>query len=264
MHRPFLLCLASLAVATELSAQGISGKEFEVVSIRVPQELSREEYSANPGSRIVQIDKGFVTMPYARMEIILQRAFGVTRPQLIAPEWTQSRYFSIEAKLPPDAAQGDVPEMLRNMLVARFHMGYHKEVRNTTVLVLASAKGGTKAEAAAAESRSRRRGIEHGGTHFDLTTTSVGLADFLAQRTFGPVVDRTGLAGTYLFSFDFYPFGKLGGDGNPLGPPTNDFFADLVRHYDDALAPIGLRLTPAKLPMENVIIDQLDRTPTEN
>jgi uncharacterized protein (TIGR03435 family) len=35
-------------------------------------------------------------------------------------------------------------------------------------------------------------------------------------------------------------------------------------HYDEALAPLGLRLTPSKAALENVIIDHLDREPTEH
>jgi uncharacterized protein (TIGR03435 family) len=146
----------------------------------------------------------------------------------------------------------------------RFRMTYHREVRDTPALVLTSAKGGIKAEAAALESPPRGRANGHGGMHYELTTTSTGLANFLKERTFSPVVDRTGLVGVYLFSFDFYLFGKLDEDGKPLEPPTGDFFMDQAYHYNEALAPLGLRLTPSKVLLENVVIDHLDRVPTEN
>jgi uncharacterized protein (TIGR03435 family) len=265
MRGALLLCGAAIAGA-QVCAQGTArAKEFEVVSIRDVRELSMEEYrKVDPRARLPQISGGSVRMPYESMERILQRAFGLARTQVIAPEWTNSRYFSIAAKMPDGATQDDIPEMLRNMLLARFHMGYHTEVRNTPALVLTLAKSGIKAEAAVAQSRPQRRSIGRLGGHYELATTSAGLADFLHRLTAEPVVDRTGLLDSFLFSFDFYPFGKLGEDGRPLEPASGDFVTDQARHCDDALAPLGLRVALSKVPLENVIIDQLGRAPTEN
>jgi len=266
MHRAFLSFAAVLAVG-QLSAQETSApKEFEVVSIRDVPELSPEALMATaPRARLPRSSPDSVRIPYQSMARILQRAFGVARPQVVAPEWTEFRHFSISAKLPSGSTQDDVPEMLRNMLSARFHMTYHTDVRDTPVLVLTAAKGGIKAEKIVAlQSRPRERPIAHGGGHYELATTFAGLADFLKRVTFSPVLDRTGLLDSYFFSFDFYPFGKLGEDGKPLEAPSGDFFADQARHYDEALAPLGLRLTPSKAALENVIIDHLDREPTEN
>jgi uncharacterized protein (TIGR03435 family) len=261
-----ILAFAAVLAAEPLSAQGTGpAKEFEVVSIRDAPELSPQDRMAvDPRTRVSRISPGLVRMPYESVARILQRAFGLARPQVIAPEWTESRHFSIAAKLPDGATRDDVPEMLRNMLSVRFHLAYHTEVRNTPVLVLSLAKGGIKAETAAVQSRRRGSPIDHGGMHYELATTFAGLADFLKEQTFSPVLDRTGLLNTYSFSFDFYLFGKLGEDGKPLEPPTDDFPADVARHYGEALAPLGLLLTPSKAALENVIIDHLDREPTEN
>jgi uncharacterized protein (TIGR03435 family) len=264
-HRLFLL-FAAILLVEPLSAQGTTpAKEFEVLSIRDAPELSPDDYMSTHNARKSQISPGSVRIPYESMERILQRAFGLARPQVVAPAWTQSRHFSIAAKLPAGATQDDVPEMLRSMLMGRFHMAYHTEVRDTPVLMLTLGKGGVKAEkVAAAQSRPRQHPIAHGGGHYELATTSSGLADFLKRVTFSPVVDRTGLVDSYLFSIDLYPFGKLDEDGKSSDPPTGDFFAYLARRYDEALAPLGLRLTSSKSAIENVIIDQLDREPTEN
>jgi uncharacterized protein (TIGR03435 family) len=79
-----------------------------------------------------------------------------------------------------------------------------------------------------------------------------------------PVIEKTGLPDTYLFSFDVYPFGKLDADGKPLEPPTSDFITSYAQHFDEALAPLGLRVALSKADLENVIIDHLDREPAEN
>ena len=268
MHRALLVSSALLAAGSLCAQEAVPTKEFEVVSIRPDQEMAPEVYASNPRAHLPQITAGFVRLPYENMAAILRRAFGVSTREMIAPEWTERERFSIEAKIPDGATSDDLPEMFRSMLSKRFHMVYHKEARTTFVLLLTVAKGGIKAkkaEPAQIGSRPRRRPLGPLGWHLDLTLTSAGLTEYLKGNTFSPVIDRTGLNGAYVFSFDFYPFGPLGEDGKPLEPVSGgDFYAYLARHYSEALSPLGLRLTPSRLPMENVIIDHLDRTPTEN
>ncbi|MGB6941395.1 MAG: TIGR03435 family protein [Bryobacteraceae bacterium] len=263
MHRIVLLFAAFLAVCP-LSAQGTApAKEFEVVSIRPVEELTMEERLATVRSRQTKISPDSVRMPYETMTQILQRAFGLAKSQVVAPDWTELQHFSIAAKLPGGATQADVPEMLKHMLSARFHLAYQTEVKNTRALVLTVQKSGVKAEKAA-ESPLRTRPIPHLGYHYELATTSAGLANFLKRVTFFPVIDRTGLLDSYLFSFDFYPFGKLDADGKPPEPPASDLITSYCQHLDEALAPLGLRVALSKADLENVIIDHLDRQPTEN
>jgi uncharacterized protein (TIGR03435 family) len=258
------LFAAVLAAAEPLPAQATTpAKEFEVVSIRPVEELAMEERVATVRSRRVQVSPDAVRMPYETMERILERAFGLARTQVAAPEWTEFQHFSIAAKLPDGASQADVPEMLKDMLVARFHMAYHTEVRNTRALALSLSKSGIQAEKAA-ESPLRGRPISHLGHHYELATTSEGLANFLKKLISLPVIDRTGLVDSYLFSFDVYPLGELDADGKSTDPPGGDFVAYLARHWDDGLAPLGLRLTLSKADLENVIVDHLDRQPTGN
>ncbi len=222
-----------------------------------------EERVATVRSRQTRISPESVRMPYETMKQILQRAFGVAKSQVVAPDWTELQHFSIAAKLPGGATQGDIPEMLKSMLSARFHMTYHTEVRNTRALVLTLQKRGVKAEKAV-ESPVRTHPIPHLGHRYELATTSAGLGDLLKRLTFLPVMDRTGLLDSYMFNFDFYPFGKLDADGKPPEPLTGDFITGYTQHLDEALAPLGLRLTMSKADLENVIIDDLDRQPTEN
>ena len=222
-----------------------------------------EERVATVRSRHPQVSPDAVTLPYETMAQIIERAFGLARTQVIAPDWAESQHFSVAAKLPAGATQADVPEMLRSMLTARFHLAYHMEVKNTPALVLTLAKSGIRADTAV-ESPLRGRPIAHLGHHYEFATTSEGLASFLKRLTSLPVIDETALRDSYLFSFDIYPFGELDADEKPPEPPTSDFITDYSRHLDEALAPLGLRLKLSKAQLENLIIDRLDRRPTEN
>jgi uncharacterized protein (TIGR03435 family) len=256
---------AAVSAVGMLSAQPAAPtKRFEVISIRPVQELTAQELSTNFGARMPWISRASVRMPYESMAQILQRAFGLARPRIVAPEWAGSRHYSIEAKLPESASADDVPEMLQPRLSDRFHMTFHREVRNTPVLVLKIGKEGVKAQASVAPSRRRRSPIGRGGVHYDWAVTSAGLAEFLKKSTLMPVIDETGLVGPYLFSFDYYPFGKRDEDGKLPEMPYDDLPTSFGLRYDEALAPLGLRLVRSKVPLENVIIDHLDRDPTEN
>jgi uncharacterized protein (TIGR03435 family) len=145
--RRVALWLAAVLAVGRLCAQGMPAtKEFEVVSIRPAKKLSMEERIATVKGRQLKVSPESLSMPYESMTQILQHAFGLANSQLIAPDWTDFQHFSIAAKLPAGATQDDIPEMLRTMLLMRFHIAYHTEVRNTRALVLTLAKNGIKAE----------------------------------------------------------------------------------------------------------------------
>jgi len=76
-----------------------------------------------------------------------------------------------------------------------------------------------------------------------------GLLDYIVERV---VVDRTGPSGPYAFNFRFTLPGiqATGADDSP------DFFTAIREQ-------LGLKLTPARAPVETVVIDHIER-PEEN
>jgi len=72
------------------------------------------------------------------------------------------------------------------------------------------------------------------------------------------VIDQTGLTEQYLWIFDF----RLGGKYREV--QSNDFLLELGRWYDEGLQEMGVRLQPTKATLDNVIIDKLEKMPTEN
>jgi uncharacterized protein (TIGR03435 family) len=92
------------------------------------------------------------------------------------------------------------------------------------------------------------------------------LANTLANLMGEPVVDQTGLKGEYDITLDFDP-ASAGGMMGPMGPPPGGGGAS------DSNAPslpaavqqeLGLKLEPKKLPLENIIIDSIEKVPSEN
>jgi len=79
------------------------------------------------------------------------------------------------------------------------------------------------------------------------------------------VVDRTGVKALYAWSWDYYMFGGRDSEFHALNPnPSTTYPLSVAAWHDEGLEKIGLRLTPTTVPLENIVIDQLNRTPTEN
>ncbi len=101
------------------------------------------------------------------------------------------------------------------------------------------------------------------------------LADRLTGLTSRPVTDATGLKGKYDFTLTFSPEG-INGPMGPLPPPpplagvngAPGASAPETESLPDIFAAVqsqlGLKLDPKKGPVEMIVIDHIEKTPTEN
>ena len=91
-------------------------------------------------------------------------------------------------------------------------------------------------------------------------------ANSLAQQVGRPVRDETGLTGAYDFALTFRPEGARGG---PFGPPPPGapelppIDSDAPALTTALIEQLGLKLEPAKGPVEMIVIDSIDQ-PTED
>lgn len=60
---------------------------------------------------------------------VLCRAYGVRPNQIVGPDWLNSEWYSINAKVRDDAPRGQIPEMLQNLLAERFKVKVHWETK---------------------------------------------------------------------------------------------------------------------------------------
>jgi uncharacterized protein (TIGR03435 family) len=98
------------------------------------------------------------------------------------------------------------------------------------------------------------------------------LAERLAGPLGGPVADQTGLTGKYNFTLYFsmdglvWPMGPPpppGAMGGPMPPPPSD--AEPAPSLQTAVQEqLGLRLESKKLPLDLIVIDHIEKAPTEN
>ena len=195
------------------------------------------------------------------------------------PAWAATQRYDIEAKMSPadlaefqklskDEQEQQRQAMMQSLLTDRFHMTLHRGSKEVPVYELAIAKGGIKMQDAATDPNPPLKKGDDGkplpGVRW-LEKTSVwqaqsvkSLADMLSMPAAfvgRPVVDRTGLSGTYDFALDWSVYSAKAAASDS---PTND-----VPSIFTAVGEIGLKLQPATASMETLVIDHAD-PPTEN
>jgi uncharacterized protein (TIGR03435 family) len=278
MLRAAPLCLlSSMALAQAPSVK----PAFEVVSIKPGPPGSAMELMRS-GKMGVRIDDAQAVYQAIGLQDLLSVAYQLPQDQIVAPSWLADVRFDIAAKLPAGSSRQQVPEMLQTMLAERFKMTVHHEEKVRPVYLLAVGKGPLKLrESTGGDPGQRGCNGGRGGHHTCRAVTMEELAQVLAvgrnmpdppqgmTRVFldRPVIDRTGLKGAYDFTMDCGPnvgsaAGRRGGAGGrgddvPGGAPMMVPIADAVKA-------LGLVLEPSKQPFDILVIDHIERVPTEN
>jgi uncharacterized protein (TIGR03435 family) len=123
---------------------------------------------------------------------------------------------------------------------------------------LVVAKGGLKLKAVDADKDS---GTDSNSSNslVTLKVTAVSmkeLADYLARRLGSAVIDGTGADGVYTFELHWTLDDQLSG---AVDRGAAEFAA-----IQDAISTLGLHLQAQKVPVEMVVVDHVERVPTEN
>jgi uncharacterized protein (TIGR03435 family) len=241
-----------MAMSAHAQQQPAPRVEFEVVSLKPgdPASLgsSLGSSSGTPAGRLVMRNttlKNLVMSAY-RLNLNEYEIAG-------GPTWMDSAKFNIDAKLPADAPQGQIPLMMQTMLADRFKLESHRETRTLREYALVVAKGGPKF---GKPNESDHKGVVTSQSDNQITGWGRPLSD-LARMLIGavgaPVVDQTGLKGQYDFDLKFAPLlGASRGSDDALP----DVFAVLQGQ-------LGLKLEAIKGPVELLVIDRAEK-PTEN
>ena len=180
--------------------------------------------------------------------------------QISGPSWLNDVWFDIWAKAATPAKDAELRLMLQNLLAQRFQLAVHRETREMPTLVLTVGKNGHKLEPAG----------EQGTPSFETgkltltgkSATVAQLVAFFSQQLREPIVDRTGLEGRFNFFLDINSyFTEESRKGGPDGGPPQDA-SNIV---SQALqAQLGLKLDSKKAPIEMLIVDRVEKVPTEN
>jgi uncharacterized protein (TIGR03435 family) len=192
-----------------------------------------------------------------------------------APNWIGSDRFDLRATSPQDTSVENVRLMLQGLLFDRFKLAIHRETKLRRVMVLTVDKQGNLRPSTGSSSGEKgcvQRPDPDSQIHYVCTGMTMGdLAETLpriAPLFFnGPCVDMTGLTGTFDLKLDW--LGRVFAD-----PPAPGAAPDPGVKYADradgsatlfnSLEKLGLKLQERRQPYPTIVIDHLERTPSEN
>jgi uncharacterized protein (TIGR03435 family) len=255
LHRIQLLALISIACL----GQADSHARFEVASIKPLPGGGPGPFSGGPGSN----DPERVTYGGTRLDVLIQEAFHLEPYQISGPAWLKTEWYSLSAKLPANTTAEQYRQMMVNLLVERFGLAYHRVTKEFRGYEIVVAKGGPKlnpsAPLAAGERAMFRGSLDDAGRmHYVFAKTSMSLLTnrlSIMMRMKVPVLDHTGITGRFDFTLD-------------VEQPPPDTVADVddnSNNISEAMqAQLGLKLNPVKLPVDVLVVDHVERMPTEN
>jgi len=292
---PSLLAIAILlsALTYGLFAQSNTHPAFEVASVKRnltgidPNQPMGGGYQ--PGGRLHMVNlplRGLIQFAYANHDS--PHWLPLPDSQVVGgPAWTKTDGYDIDAKPERKTDPEHMWLMLQTLLADRFHLAFHRKTRELPVYELEPITGGPKLPAAEdvgcvsfppgtpprpvpgkADCGYVAGPFSGGAGLLHIQGRKVRVADLVRELTSildRPVVDKTGFTGEFDLDLSFTRdetivgfLGLLAPAGSPLpaDPNSPNIFAALEEQ-------LGLKLVPAKGPVDVLVIDHVER-PTEN
>jgi len=228
---------------------------FQVASVRPSQHEVGPDYNNQISYTPDRFSGQNVTL-----KRLVAEAWHCQVNQVVGPAWLDRNEYDVEARMPAGTSQPQISLMLRSLLFDRFQLKEHSETRQMRVYDLTVGKSGPRIQPV-------KPGVAMpAGPGFHFHGDMRQFADFLAMQfsipapqspnepvsaggTLIPVLDKTGLQGTYEFSVDIRP--ELG----------TDAFTGWKRTLEEQL---GLRIESQKGDVPVVVVDDAAKIPTAN
>jgi uncharacterized protein (TIGR03435 family) len=238
----------SFVVFSPVFAQTASGlPSFEVATIRPNPgaDPSRGEWSLP--------DTGSFRAKGLSLQYLIELAYGINAEQVgNAPAWLNYDVFDISAKpeIGIKLSREELRPRLQSLLRERFHLVTHEELRSVPGYALTVSRGGAKLKSTdGSRSPGWRVDVSQGsvkGINWNMAELAKNLGGLMGRT----VADTTGISGSYDISFEY-----------ATDDQTNSKLPQLFTALTEST---GLRLVPEKVPVQVLMIDKIDREPTEN
>lgn len=264
-------------------------KEFEVAIVKpTPPGVTNQRFQIQPNGRI--------DIENFDLKFIIQQIWQLGDDMIVgAPKWLSDAKVSITAKVPSTAlvnGQNGPPididtliAMVKNLLVERFNLQTHMEERPINAYTLLAEKPKMKpadpdgrikcAEGPGADQKDVRAALPIMGRIINCQNmTMARFADMLQGLAPGyfhaPVLDGTGLGGSWEFTLSFSTAGLQQSGGRP-GEARSAESANAASDPNGALSlpdavakQLGLKLEQTKRPAKVLVIDHIEAKPTHN
>jgi bla regulator protein BlaR1 len=236
-------------------------------------------------SRIIKANPGF-TMDGFRgdfftLRALMVQAYGMLPYQMLGgPAWMGTDAYNVEAKmdgptaealskLRPDQLKLARQKMLQSLLEDRFGLKVHRETKDGPVYLMVVAKGGSKLQEAKPLSDNDKY-LNPDGTPMpgvaQLTRagvivkgyTAARVARLLSAEVKRPVLDKTGLTGTYDFTLEWAR--ELAVMASPDGDASDGAALPMAGSIFTAIQEqLGLKLETGKGPVQYIVIDHVEK-----
>lgn len=243
MRGPAPNSVIGLALLIACAADGQTTERFEVASVRISPSGNAGRPSWNgPGGTTF-------TATNIPLKILVQMAYEVDEKQILREGLLGSEQYDVAAR--PDGGtltSERLKPMLVSLLAERFGLVTHRETKTVSGYALVKGKDGAKLHAS--EPSRAGQAATFRGRIVGRATDMVVLASMLGRPLGAPVVDSTGLKGTFDFELNFAP------------PESAD--SSLPSIFTAVQEQLGLKLESRKVPLQMLVIDRCQRVPTEN
>lgn len=256
------------ALAVMLFSATAIAQQFDVVSIK-PNSTGPNITETPP------VKGGRLNFTRASLQTMIGIAYKVKALQIAGgPAWLGTDRYDVAATTTELSPSDDRYRfMLQNMLRERFGLSVHRENRDTTIYALLAGKSGLKMtqtatggcvpldDAHPTAAPGTRCGSATIGPNRLVATgmTTTGLADVLTNIVGRPVVDKTGISGTYDIRLEFTR------ESTVFNAPPETANADAAGAsiFTALQEQLGLRLESQKGPVEFLVIDHAEK-PSQN
>jgi uncharacterized protein (TIGR03435 family) len=233
---------------------------------------------------------------------LVMYAYDIRRDQISGPDWIRSERYNIMARVRPGATREQFRVMFQNLLAERFGLKAHWGSKEMPIYQMVIAKSGAKLKesepeppanadlsagpAAAAKPVKGPAGfpaLPAGGEPLMMTTssgkgttvalrarreTAEQIATTLSHQLGRTVRDTTGLKGRYDYTL-YWAVGSGSRAAAAIPPdpsagpaPVEEPLGPTLREAIEQQ--LGLKLEPARGPVEILVIDHVEQKPTEN
>lgn len=259
-------CLTAPAIFAQASNSFLglattAEKRFEVATIKLNESGSPRFQLGPPG-------QGSISITNVTLRGIIVQAFRTQRDMVLdIPSWAETEKYDIAGKGPdPQMTNVQVWEMVRSLLIERFHLKFHVENREMPVFALTIAPRGMKL--IPGENGRCKQQIQESVACGDIMVPPFGTAMYnmpigalitgIGTRAGRPIVDKTGLTGRYDANIRWLPEGiKL--EDVPMNDIPLEYRPEDVTLFQALEEQGGLKLVPERAPMPVIVIDGLNR-----
>jgi uncharacterized protein (TIGR03435 family) len=256
-----VLAGGGLFSATSLSQTEADRPEFDAASVKVNTSSDRAS---------TRYDKTRVVLVKASIRHLILRGWpSLADYQVVWPAWVEAQRFAvgydINVTFPPDTTPKRLQSMFQNLLADRFKLAVHWETRDLKVFEVRASEGGAKLQQAQnpappTDFPKYSTKVSNGQWHISSKLGSApsgltvsGVVEVLNGTHIldRPLVDATGIQGYY--DIDLSAPAEV--PGNRPDP------SELLSALDKQL---GLKATLKALPVKTLVIDHMERLPTED